>query len=144
MWPDSPWLIDSADGAADAEPYDEEWAEETPALVGDFSERLLRRFLRLCESPRTRERVLSMVKGAVSTDGGGARMYGRINRMLLHPLARAAGVHASATKWELVTSQLVGLAMMRYVLEVEPIASADTEELIAQFSPAIRAVLTAS
>lgn len=135
MWPDSPWLI---------EPYDEDDELGTVELRGDFSERLLRRFLRLCESPRTRERVLTMVRGAVSTDGGGARMYARINKMLLHPLARTAGVHASATKWELVTSQLVGLAMMRYVLEVEPIASVDAEDVIAQFAPAIRAVLRGS
>ena len=138
MWPDSPWLIEPVD---QNDPIGDDVVAE---LRGDFSERLLRRFLRLCENPRTRERVLTMVKGAVSTDGGGARMYGRINRLVLHPLARTAGVHASATKWELVTSQLVGLAMMRYVLEVEPIASTDTEDLIAQFAPAVRAVLQGS
>jgi len=140
MYPDSPWLVDPEGAGDDLDLVDEIEAE--PGR-GDFSERLLRRFLRLCENPRTRARVLAMVRGAVSTEGGGARLYARMNRMLLHPLARVTGVHASATRWELVTSQLVGLAMMRYVLEVEPIASADTEELVAQFAPAIRAVLKA-
>jgi len=138
MYPDSPWLVDPDGFGADDEL---EQAEDEGELRGDFAERLLRRFLRLCESPRTRARVLAMVRSSVSTEGGGARMYARLNRMLLHPLARAAGVHASATRWELVAGQLVGLAMMRYVLEVEPIASADSEELVAQFAPAIRAVL---
>jgi hypothetical protein len=34
--------------------------------------------------------------------------------------------------------------MMRYVLQVEPVASAPTEEIVRQFAPAIRATLKGS
>jgi hypothetical protein len=42
---------------------------------------------------------------------------------------------------ELVASQLIGLAMARYVIQVEPIASASIDEVVALAAPSIRAAL---
>jgi hypothetical protein len=50
-------------------------------------------------------------------------------------------MHASALRYELVCGQLVGLAMMRYVLQVEPVASTPVDDLVRQFAPAVRATL---
>lgn len=111
-------------------------------LSGDLAERLLRRFLGLCEHPRTRNTVLVLVKGSVSNAWAGRRLYALLNKTVLTPVAKTTGVHGSAMRVELVASQLVGLAMMRYVLEVEPVASADTERIVALFAPALRAMLT--
>ena len=60
---------------------------------------------------------------------------------MLHPLARALRLETSAVRLELVGSQLVGLAMLRYVLEVEPIASLDIDELVPMMAPAVRSSL---
>ena len=54
------------------------------------------------------------------------------------------GVETSAVRLELVGSQLIGLAMIRYVLEVEPIASLDVDELVPLMAPSLRAALGAS
>jgi hypothetical protein len=35
----------------------------------------------------------------------------------------------------------VGLLVLRYILRVEPIASASTEEIVARLTPALRAVM---
>ena len=67
-----------------------------------------------------------------------------LNRTVVNPAARATGVHASALRIELVGGQLVGLAMMRYVLQVEPVASTPVDEIVRQFAPAIRATLRGS
>jgi hypothetical protein len=109
---------------------------------GDFTERLLRRFLLLCESPRTRRRVLALVRGSVSNARAGRRFYALVNRVVLSPVARAMGVEASAVRLELVGSQLIGIAMIRYVLEVEPIASLDVDELVPLLAPPLRQALT--
>jgi hypothetical protein len=51
-------------------------------------------------------------------------------------------VEASAIRMELVGSQLIGLAMIRYVLRVEPIASLDIDDLVPLVAPPLRQVLT--
>jgi hypothetical protein len=107
----------------------------------DFSDRLLRSFLALCENPRTRQGMLTMVRGSVGSARAGQRFYRMLNRTVVNPAARATGVHASALRLELVCGQLVGLAMMRYVLQVEPVASTPPDDLVRQFAPAIRATL---
>ncbi len=115
----------------------------TPAVAhADLTERLLRRFLLLCESPRTQRRVLGLVQASVSDQAAGRRFYALVNRAVLHPLARVLKVESSAVRLELVGSQLVGLAMLRYVLRVEPIASLDIDELVRLMAPSLRHSLT--
>ncbi|MFJ6212004.1 TetR family transcriptional regulator [Streptomyces sp. NPDC092296] len=42
----------------------------------------------------------------------------------------------------LVATQLIGLAMCRYVLRLPPVVEMDREELVARFGPLVQAVLT--
>lgn len=149
MWAEYPWRTNTdwvhaqreeLDVVDDIGPVDDIDAELD--LTGDLAERLLRRFLGLCEHPRTRNTVLVLVKGSVGNAWAGRRLYALLNKTVLTPVAKTTGVHGSAMRVELVASQLVGLAMMRYVLEVEPVASADTERLVSMFAPALRATLT--
>jgi hypothetical protein len=107
----------------------------------DFTERLLRRFLLLCENPRTQQRALALVRGSVSNARAGRAFYALVNRVVVNPVARAMGVQSSAVRMELVGSQLIGLAMIRYVLKVEPIASLDIDELVPLMAPPLRAAL---
>lgn len=112
------------------------------ATPPDLTERLLRRFLLLCESPRTRRTALALVRGSVGNARAGKRFYALVNRSVLNPVARAMGVETSAVRVELLGSQLIGLAMIRYVLEVEPIASLSIDELVPLMAPSLRAALT--
>ena len=107
----------------------------------DFSVRLLRTFLGLCENPRTRRRMLKLVESSVGSRAANRALYRLLNRTVVTPAANASGIKASALRYELVCGQLVGLAMMRYVLKVEPVASTSTDEIIEVFAPAIRATL---
>lgn len=116
-------------------------AERAEDVTRDFSDRLLRSFLALCESPRTRQGMLKMVQASAGSARAGQRFYRMLNKTVVNPAARATGMHASALRIELVCGQLVGLAMMRYVLKVEPVASAPSEEIVRKFTPAIRAAL---
>ena len=75
--------------------------QEPPSLApstqvpADFTERLLRRFLLVCENPRTRRRALALVRGSVSNARAGRRFYALVNRIVLNPVARAMGVESS-------------------------------------------------
>lgn len=134
VFPDSPTVVAATEAALaqiaiDGDPE------------ADFAVRLLRNFLGLCENPRTRQHMLRMVRASVASARAGQAFYRVLNRSVVNPAARATGIHASALRIELVSSQLIGLAMMRYVLQLEPVASTPAEEIVRQFAPAIRATL---
>ncbi len=134
MFPDSPMIVAARERARLGGSSGDDSAT-------DFSVRLLRTFLGLCENPRSRQRMLRLVKSSVGSGGGDRALYRMLNRTVVTPTAKATGIKASALRYELVCGQLVGLAMMRYVLEVEPVASTSTDEIIQVFAPAIRATL---
>ena len=138
VFPDAPAVVAAREAARARAAADPEEA------VRDFSDRLLRTFLGLCESPRTRHTMLRLVRSSVGSARAGRAFYRVLNRTVVNPAARATGMHASALRYELVCGQLVGLAMMRYVLQVEPVASTPAEEIVRQFAPAIRATLKGS
>lgn len=133
VFPDCPPVLAACQGPGTLEESDE--------VVRDFSDRLLRTFLALCENPRTREGMLTMMRASVGSAGTAERFYRLLNRSVVNPAARASGLHSSALRIELVCGQLVGLAMMRYVLGVEPVASTPSEEIVRRFAPAVRATL---
>ena len=134
VYPDSPSVV-AATEAALAQ------AAALGDAEADFAVRLLRNFLGLCENPRTRQGMLRMVRGSVGSARAGQAFYRVLNRSVVNPAARATGIQASALRFELVSAQLVVLAMMRYVLQVEPVASTPADEIVRQFAPAIRATL---
>lgn len=107
----------------------------------DFAQVLVRRFLRLCENPRTRDRMLRMVQGSTGSARAGRRLYAVVNRVVINPTIARTGLPASTTRWELVASQLIGIAVLRYVVRLEPIASASVEEVVTLAAPAVQAVL---
>ena len=129
------------DDALDA--TEDEWdePEDAPAARGDTAERLLRRFMALCESPRTSERMLNLVKSSLSHEGSGRRFYVVFNSLVLSPVMRLGGLKTNALRGELVASQLIGLGMMRYVIKVEPMCSVDREVVVQMMAPAVRAAL---
>jgi len=137
VFPDSPTVL-AARRRAEAKAAAADSAADSAA---DFSDLLLRTFLGLCENPRTRHGMLRMVRSSVGSARAGRAFYNVLNRTVVNPAARATGVHASALRYELVCGQLVGLAMMRYVLQVEPVASTPVDDLVRQFAPAVRATL---
>ncbi|RNL60004.1 hypothetical protein EFK50_21700 [Nocardioides marmoriginsengisoli] len=132
MFPDSPTVIAATESAI---------RSDDDGVERDFSDRLLRSFLALCENPRTRQGMIRMVRASVGSARAGQAFYRVLNRTVVNPAAKATGMHASALRIELVCGQLVGLAMMRYVLQVEPVASVPAEEIVVQFAPALRATL---
>lgn len=107
----------------------------------DFAIQLVRRFLVLCEHPRTRERMLRIVERSPRAGADAPRILRWLNRALLLPRIRRGARPLSAMKWELVVSQLLALATMRYLVKLEPIASASRDDVVRMAAPGVLAVL---
>jgi AcrR family transcriptional regulator len=121
-------------------------AETVPRIVGagpeGVGERLVRFFLSLWEAPEGRERMLAVLRSAVTNDAASEMFRQFLTRELLGRVAARLEVPEPHLHASLAASQLVGLAFVRYVIRVEPMASADTETVVRYVAPTLQRYLT--
>ncbi len=109
----------------------------------DRGDRLVRFFLTLWEDDVTRQSLLAMFRSAVSNPQAADSLRGFISDALLGPLAAALDLPDPRLRAALAGSQLVGVAMVRYIVGVEPLASADSETVVAWIAPTLQRYLSA-
>ncbi len=68
-------------------------------------------------------------------------MRGFLGSRIFGPIAAALDGADTELRAELAGAQLVGLALARYIVKVEPLASADDETVIAQVAPTLQRYL---
>ncbi|HCA87170.1 MAG TPA: TetR family transcriptional regulator [Streptomyces sp.] len=105
-------------------------------------ERLARHFLGVWENPRTRAPLLAVVRSAVTHEAAAAVLRKFVLRRLLERVAAELEVPEPRLRAELAASQLVGIAILRYVVKVEPLADADIEVVIGMIAPTLQRYLT--
>jgi AcrR family transcriptional regulator len=116
------------------------------ALAGpreEAGERLVRIFLTVWDSPAGTAAV-ALLRSAVSNEWT-ARLLREfiVTQVLRRAVAELTGDADDApTRAALVATQMLGLAVARYVLLVEPVASAPAEELVAAVGPNLQRYLT--
>ena len=107
----------------------------------ELGARFVRFILELWEAPTNRSLLLGVVRSA-STDPVAAAM---LRRLLAEgpflALARAIDRPDATLRATLAGSQLIGLAMARYVVAAEPLASVSTEFLVHALGPTIQRYL---
>jgi AcrR family transcriptional regulator len=107
----------------------------------ELGERLVRTFLRLWEDPRLRPQFVGIIRSATTSETGAALLREFVSSRLFARVAEALDV--PRLNLNAAASQVVGLAMFRYVLEMEPMASAGEDELVALLAPTIQRYLDA-
>ncbi len=105
-------------------------------------ERLLRFYLGALELPATRTPMLAVLRSAVRNERAAALLRGFVGREVIGRLAARIDRPEPALRATLVGSQLIGLALARYVIGIEPMASADTETIVRAVSPTLQRYLT--
>ncbi len=110
----------------------------------DLGERLLRTFLGSWDATPGQGPMLAMLRSAVSHEDSATMLRGLLVRVLLGPLATGAGASEPALRAALLSSQITGLALTRYVLKLEPIASATADDLAPLIGPTLQRYLTGS
>ncbi len=114
-----------------------------PGTDTGMGERVTRRFFELCENPKTRERMLKTLRSGAASAVGGRMLVALLSRWVFTPMLRSRRIDNAAVKFELVAAQLGGIAVIRYVTRLEPVASMPLEDLVAMVSPGIQATLSA-
>ncbi|MFF4761613.1 TetR family transcriptional regulator [Streptomyces sp. NPDC001292] len=114
-------LASAADGAA----------PDGGSLAG---EELLRRGLRLWEPEERRSAALALIRSSVTHADAGQHLADVLRRVFPDP----AGPCPHTV---MISAQLIGLMVVRHITLVEPVASADRDELIALLAPVARHIL---
>ncbi|MGW7239611.1 TetR/AcrR family transcriptional regulator [Streptomyces sp. NPDC054804] len=122
-------------------------ALNAPVAVADgpvdgVGERLTRFIFGIWENPTTRTPLLAILRSAVNNETAAAVFRRLIATQLLRRLAEQLDLPDAHLRAELAAAQLVGCAMLRYVIKLEPLASADLEQIVARVAPVVQGHLT--
>ncbi|MFF7497409.1 TetR/AcrR family transcriptional regulator [Streptomyces rubiginosohelvolus] len=116
-----------------------------PAVLGGdpdgLGERLARFFLSVWEDPGTRTPLLAILRSAVTHEAAANVLRDFVLRRLLERIAAELDVPDPTLRAELAASHMLGIAMLRYVVRAEPLASADPEDIIAMVAPTLQRYL---
>jgi AcrR family transcriptional regulator len=123
-------------------------AEMVPAVTGgglaELPERLVRTFLSVWEDPVTGPAAVAMLRSSHHNEWTAQLLKEFLTTQVLRrALAQVELTGPEAPlRAALVASQMLGLAVARYVLGLEPLASAPPETVVAALAPTVRRYLT--
>jgi AcrR family transcriptional regulator len=110
---------------------------------GQRAELIVRAVLRLWESP-AQPSLVAFLRGTLGSKAKTALLREMVNRTIISRIM--AGVPGTpdevALRGDLVATQMVGLMMVRYVVRLEPLASAEPEDVVRLISPNVQRYLT--
>jgi len=112
-----------------------------PGIDG-MGERLVRVTLRLLDDQETRDQLAEMVRDGAGASRATASIREFLEAEVVDRAAQLLGVPDARMRVTLATSYLLGFATTRYVLKLEPIASASEDEIVRLVAPAVQMALT--
>jgi AcrR family transcriptional regulator len=119
------------------------------AAGAGMGEQLVRMALTVWESTEVHGVFLGLLRSALTSEPAADMFRGFITDAILGPIAAAArsrdpagSADEAAYRAGIVATQMLGLALSRYVLKLEPVASASHAELAATIGPTLDRYLT--
>jgi AcrR family transcriptional regulator len=110
-----------------------------PDRVG---ERLVAMLLSVWDGQADRSPLIALVRSAVSSDEAARMLREFLVSVLFARIAERLGLPDSRLRASLAASQIIGLLIARYVVRIEPIASAPPPVVIAAVGPNLQRYLT--
>lgn len=108
-----------------------------------LGERVVRAFLAVWDGTPGQGPMLALLRSAVTDEQAAGSLRAFLSRVLLTPLAQAAADDDPELRANLAASQMIGLAVARYVVQLEPLASAGCDDLARALGPTLDRYLTA-
>ncbi|WP_433162845.1 TetR family transcriptional regulator [Kribbella sp. CA-247076] len=108
----------------------------------ELGRRIATVFLGVWESPDGQQRMKAIIRSVVSSDAVARIMREGMGQMIIQPVSRFLDTPDAHLRVGLAATQLIGVAMARYLIELEPIASAELGTLIDRLAPVLQHHLT--
>ncbi|GAB1514366.1 TetR/AcrR family transcriptional regulator [Actinophytocola sp. KF-1] len=121
----------------------------TPSTIADaivrgprdgIGERIVRLFLGLWSAPDTRQPFLALIRSVASNEQIASLMRQFLEHTVVGPVS--AALDLPRLRITGAASQGIGLAMARYVIRVEPLASATDDEVVELVAPVLQHYFT--
>ncbi|MCX5398788.1 TetR family transcriptional regulator [Streptomyces sp. NBC_00102] len=109
--------------------------------VEGVGERMARYFISVWENPVSRAPLLAIVRSALTHEAAAEVLRTFVLGRLLERIAAELHVPDPTFRAEVAASHMIGIAMLRYVVRTEPLASADPERIVALVAPSIQRYL---
>ncbi|MGN6611482.1 MAG: TetR/AcrR family transcriptional regulator [Angustibacter sp.] len=109
----------------------------------ELGERIVRFFLATWDAPEGRERIVALLRSASTHEDAARTLREFLAREVFGRVVTALGADQPDVRGALVASQLLGLAMARYVLRMPAVADAPAEDLVVWLAPSVQRYLTA-
>lgn len=118
-------------------------AEGEPAEVDRLGAHMVATLLRAWDAPQGGV-GLALLRSATSSERAAAMMREFLLARVIRPIVARVELDPERAAWRgaLVASQLGGLVVARYVLRIEPLASAPVETVVAAVGPQVQHYLT--
>ncbi len=113
-----------------------------PTPASRIGEQIAEGFLSLWDAEEQGRALAALVRAGVSNERIGRLFRQYIASEILPQVARRVKADRRELRVGLVASQLLGLGLIRYVLRLEPVASARRDDLVALVGPTITRYLT--
>lgn len=105
-------------------------------------ETLIRAFLRVWDSPVHREHLVAAMRAGVGSTHARSLIVSFLQREIIGRVVGQLGVSDPTLRAGLAASQLMGLAMTRYVMPFPGMAEADVEQVVRAIAPTLQRYLT--
>jgi AcrR family transcriptional regulator len=116
-------------------------AEVAPGDPDHLGERIVERFLTIWDATGGGP-LAALVRSIAGNEIAARMMREFVARVLVARVVRIVAPDRLELRAALVGSQLVGLGMIRYVVRLEPLASADHATVVAAVAPTVQRYLT--
>ena len=110
----------------------------------DIGTRMVRAYLTIWESPDSGPTMVTMLQSATSNSDAHEAFRGFMQSYVLTAVSGALGGDEHARlRALLAASQLVGTAVLRYIMKIPPLATLSGDELVRLIAPTVTRYLTA-
>jgi AcrR family transcriptional regulator len=111
------------------------------ASAGRRGELLVRHFIGRWEDPVRGEEMIALLRTAVTSETVAGQLQTVLSQLVTVPIT-ALGDEQADERGTLIAAQLLGLALCRYILRLEPLASLPPDDVVAAVTPSVQRYLT--
>jgi AcrR family transcriptional regulator len=110
--------------------------------VEGAGERMVRFFLSVWDAPDNQPALMSMLRAALTNDRAFAAFREFAGRAIIGAVAESLPGPEAALRASMIGAHMMGIAVLRYVGRIDPLASATVEDVVSLVGPRIQSYLT--
>lgn len=107
-----------------------------------IGESLARAIVTQLRDPVVRSRMISLIHAGLGQEFVATMIRQFVRRELFRRMAKRIGTEDAELRASLVAAQIVGLLIARYGIRMEPLSSADDDDVVARVGPVLQWLLT--